>query len=106
MSVFFTDTIILIDTRTDENGVKEEYEHAPLSARVEDFNKLITDSRGQETLADMIIFADFSFMSQYTDRVKIITKGGIAYNQPNKKFLIKKTPLIHNFTAHHKEIYV
>ena len=106
MSVFYTDEIVLIDVITDENGVKTEYESAPQIARVEDFNKLVTDNRGQEVMADMIIFTSTALMTQYTDKIKILKKSGNDFDQPNKKWLIKKKPNLHLFSAHHKEIYV
>ena len=106
MSVFFTDEIILIDVRTDENGVKTEYESAPQEARVEDFNSLVTDNRGQEVMADMVIFTSTEFITEFTDKLKILKKGGEDFYQPDKKWLIKKHPLIHGFSKHHKEIYI
>lgn len=106
MSIFYIDSIVLIDIKTDEDGVKTEYESIPVKARVEDFNQLITDDRGQETRADMIIFTETTLLTEFTDKVKILKKAGADFYDPNKKWLIKKHPTIHGFSAHHKEIYV
>jgi lipid A disaccharide synthetase len=106
MSVFFTDQIVLIDVTTDENNVKEEYESAPQIARVEDFNQLITDSRGQEVKANMVIFTNTTLLTKYTDKIRILKKSGEDFDQSDKKWLIKKKPNLHLFSAHHKEIYI
>jgi hypothetical protein len=106
MSVFFTDEIIIVNYTTDDWGVKTSHQSAPIAARVEDYNRLITDNRGQEVLAEMVIFCDTSRDITYEDFIIVTKKGGQAFNQPNTEYKIKKCPLIHGFSSHHKEIYI
>ena len=106
MSILYTDQIVIVNYTTDDWGVKTKHESAPINARVEDFNNLITDDRGQEVLADMIIFCKTALNVNYGDYVKILIKGGEEFNQPDKEWLIKKRPDIHGFSKHHKEIYI
>jgi hypothetical protein len=106
MSLFFTDKIKIVTITTDDNGVVTETEGTAIPARVEDFNDLIIDSRGQETFAEMIIFFDPSFNISNADKIIITKKYGQAYPESTKKWKVKKSPVVHGFNAHHREIYI
>lgn len=106
MSIFYMDEIIIVNYTTDDNGVKTTHESEPISARVEDFNNLITDDRGQEVMADMLIFCETDINVTHEDYIKVTRKGGQSFYDPDYEWKVKKCPNIHNFKTHHKEIYI
>ena len=103
---YMTDKIIIVDVSVDEWGKTTEIESAQIDARVEDYNRLILDKNGMEVLGDMLIMLNSDISLKYNDKIKIKTKCGVVYEQPDKKFQIKKISKIQGFTAIHKEVYV
>jgi hypothetical protein len=106
VSVFFQDKIIIVSVEIDDNGVVTETQSDEINARVEDYNKLIIDSKGQETLAAMIIFLDPEHVVNNEDKIIVVNKDGVTYPYSTKKWKIKKSPVIHGFNAHHRELYL
>lgn len=106
MSLFFTGSIKIISVSKDVNGVITETVGSEINARVEDFNRLIINQRGQENLAEMIIYIDKKYSIKIDDKIMVITKEGNAYFNPLKKWKIIKLANIGGFKLHHIEAYV
>jgi hypothetical protein len=105
-SDYYTDVIKYIDITTNEYGGKTETE-TQVNCRVEDFNEIINDATGSEVMADMIVFTDVAdFNPSFGDYLMIITKAGRAYEQPNKKWQVKKKSITHGFDESHIEVYI
>lgn len=87
---YLTDRIVLVAVTHNEWGVITETELPEERARVEDINKLILDGDGKEVVGDMRIFLKDDSSIDYGYKIKIKKKNGIAFDQPDKQFQIKK----------------
>lgn len=103
--IFYTDLIDIINITYDGNGVSTKNIITDVPARVEDFNKLIINDKGQEVFAEMIVFLKASY--NITEESKIIIKKKAKNNYSNtKEWKVKKTPVVHAFSYHHREVYL
>lgn len=103
---FLIDEIEIVSRSMDEDGVETNSSQTGISARVEDYNKMIRDKNGQEVVGEMLIITESDEDIEYEDQIKITKKNGITYDRPNKKWAIKKMENVAGFTASHKEIYI
>jgi hypothetical protein len=87
---YFTDQVVVVSVTVNQWGVITEADNAQEAARVEDYNRLILDSNGKEVMGNILIFLDKNSTIKTGDKIKLKTKNGIAYEQPDKKFQIKK----------------
>lgn len=106
MSVYYTDEIRVIKVSIDDNGVTTDTDIGLIKARVDDFNELIINEKGQETYSEMVVFVSAGIDISNSDKIIITKKNGQAYSDPTKKWKVKKSPVIHNFQGHHREIYL
>jgi hypothetical protein len=106
ISSYFTDVIRTITVSTDINGVKTQTESADLNCRVEDINELIKDDKGQEVMGDMCIFLKDTITLNFGDKIIIKKKSGTTYNQPNKKFVVKKRSIRAMFNSKYLEVII
>jgi hypothetical protein len=106
MRALYMDEITIENITYDSDGVDTTITITDVPARVEDFNKLIVDSKGQEVFGEMIIFIDPSYSISEESKVLIVKKYGQAYSNPTKKWKVLKAPILHMFKAHHREIYI
>lgn len=105
IDIYLTDTIDILNVVTDINGVPTTTTISGVKARVEDYGKLVTDRDGKEVMGDMCIILGDRQLS-YHDKVKIKTKNGVAYEQPNKEFLPKQITTWNNFITQQTEVIV
>jgi hypothetical protein len=103
---YLTDIIRIIRIDTDKWGKITKTESSNIKCRVEDMNKLVTDSTGQEVYGEMEILFDYAETVEYADKIKIIKKNGINYQQPDKEWLIKKISQVAMFKAQYKYLVV
>lgn len=86
---YMTDTISIITVSYDINGVRTETT-TTARARVEDYNGIVNNEQGNEVVGNMKIAMKNSETLTYNDYIKVLTKGGVAYQQPSKEWQIKK----------------
>lgn len=103
---YFIDKIVIVSITEDKWSVKTESLSSELDSRVEDSNRLLLNKDGQEVMGDMLVFLDKDTTLKYDDKIIIKTKGGVAYEQPDKRFIIKKIALMQGFTGSHLEVDV
>lgn len=103
---YTTDLIKIITTEYDEFGAITESESDNINARIEDTNELIRDVNGKEIKANMVIIFDYDKEIKYQDKSKIVKKNGNEYNQPDKKWEIKKKESLGMFAKTHYEVYI
>lgn len=90
MKLYLTDNVIIIRTENDEWGVITEVSSPNTPARVEDTNTLILDANGKEVVGNMLVILDSNIKITYGDKIMIKNKNGEVFDQPDKKFQIKK----------------
>jgi len=103
---YLTDTIDIISTAVDEWNIETQSELNGRAARVEDYNKLIKDRNGKEVIANMHIIAHSSEVLKYESKIRIRTKNGVAYDRPNKEWVILKMGRAAGFSPSHWEIWL
>ena len=103
---YFTDTIVIVSTVFSEWGIITETEGDEEAARVEDFNDYVMDTNGKEVFSSMTIFLKKDSTVKPGDKIKIKTKNGIAFNQPDKLFQIKRMSAFGMFKKKYIEINV
>ena len=106
VEIFLIDEVVRKRRIFDENGVPEDITSPKIKARVEDYNKMIRDYKGQEMMGQMLIIVKPGEDFTYEDLILIKKKNGVAYPQPNKEFAIKKIENAAGFFASQKEIYL
>ena len=105
-SAYLIDTITIIHRSYDINGVPTSSETNNVSARVEDYNRMLRNQEGNEVMGDMLIFLESNVSILYTDFIKIEKKNGVAFELDDKEFAIKRIDNTAGFSASHKEVYV
>ncbi len=106
IDLYFIDKIVILKVTEDKYGVRTESPTEEIDARVEDWNKLVTDKNGNEVMANMLVFFNDGVDLDYQDKIILKTKGGVATLQPDKKFLIKSIGLVDGFERSHYEVYL
>lgn len=106
ISSYLVDSITIVHRTYDINGVPNNSETNNISARVEDYNKMIRDQNGQEVMGSMLVIIESDITISYNDFIKIEKKNGIAYELDDKEFAIKKIENAAGFSASHKEVYL
>lgn len=104
--MLYTDRISIIPTSQDEWGKITEGASVETKARIEDFNDLIKDQNGVEVMPQMLIILPKNVTIKYAYFVKVVSKQGIAFEQPDKKFSIKKIFHAGMHKPHHIEVYL
>jgi hypothetical protein len=94
--IYFTDQIKIIDSGRDEWGVSDESTQT-VSARVDDYQKVILDNMGKEVYGESIIHIDGSISLEYNNTIQILKRNGSAVQNPDKRYSIKKMSGLHTF---------
>ena len=89
MKIYLTDEVVLVAVIKNEWGVETDTDLAPEPARVEDKNQIVLNSKGEEVTSNMTVFLNKNSTADYGYKIKIKKKNGIAFDQPDKKFMIK-----------------
>ena len=90
ISNYLTDRLVIVDIKVDDWGVVTETEGDEIIARIEDENILVLNQFGKEVAGNMRIFLDKGQTIKYNDKIKIKKKNEIAYDQPDKKFVLHR----------------
>lgn len=106
LSLYYTDIIKIINTKTDKYGAITEAESEDIGARVEDYNRLTLNVNGQEVFGSILIMTDPAVNVTYGDKIRIIKKNGSDYELKDKKFEIKVIYDAAGFWKIYKEIIV
>jgi hypothetical protein len=106
IGAYLTDSIKIVDTKTDKYGSITTTESAEIPARIEDDNKLLLDSNGKEVVSSAMIIIQSDQIIKYDDKIKIVKKMGESYNLSSKLFQIKKLSKFGNFTGQFYEVYI
>jgi hypothetical protein len=102
---YLTDSIVISSNSYDINGARTGSDTA-VSARVEDFNEMINSMTGNEVLANMKVVFKNDVDIAYNDTIKIVTKAGNAYQQPDKNWQIKKISKMYMFDEGYTEVVI
>jgi hypothetical protein len=102
---YTTDIIRIITSTYDNDDVETQSESGDIKARVEDTNELIKDVDGKETKGNMSIWLSQRDVS-YLDKVKVKTKLGQTFSQPDKEFIIKKITNLNMFETQYLELII
>lgn len=107
IGIYQTDQVKLVLEAKDKYGGTTQTVGDAITARVEDFNQMITDNEGKEVLGEMLIFLDPNETVTYNHKILIIKKNGVDYQQPSKQFMIKKIAKLGLFgKAKSIEVYI
>jgi hypothetical protein len=106
ISSYFTDIIRIVNVSTDKYGQKTQTESSDIKCRIEDKNELMTDNNGQEVFGEMEVIFGYDENFTYADKIKIIKKAGVDYQQPDKLWLIKKISQQSMFRAQYKYLVI
>lgn len=105
IDIYFTDIINIVSITTNEWGVKTETPSSDIECRIEDLNRLIVNEQGQEVMADILIMMLPQENLKFGDKIIIKKKNGVAYEQPDKKFIVKRKGIMSNFMQQYDEVY-
>lgn len=105
ISNYLTDICDIYSYSIDEWGVKTETIDTDVKCRVEDFNRLIKNDKGQEVLGSMEIIFDSETSIDRNSKIVIKTKSGVNYDL-SKKFEIQKLSSAAMFVKTHIEVIV
>lgn len=103
---YLIDEIDILKKSFDINGVLSTSTQTGIKARVEDYNKMIRDKKGQELMGDMLVITKVGEDIKNEDFILIKKKDGNTYYLSNKQFAIKKMENVSGFFGSHKEIYL
>jgi hypothetical protein len=104
--IYFVDEIVLIDIKTDKNGLITETELPAEKAKIFEYNRLIIDANGKEVLAEAKIDLNANSTVKSGWKIKLKKKLKQAYELPDKKFAIKKIQHISGFSQHFIRIFI
>ena len=105
IDIYYTDIIDIESITTDDWGVKTDTTFSDIPCRIEDLNRLIVNDMGQEVMADILIMLDPAQTLNYGDKIIIKKKNGVAYKQPDKKFIVHKQGIMSNLMQQYNEVY-
>lgn len=106
IDIYFTDEIKIRKLNVDINGATTPTTSDAIKARVEDYNKMIRNNKGQEVMGSMVIITNYSEPVDFDDIIIVTKKGGVAYDKPEKEFPIKNLSKQATFMNSHLEIII
>lgn len=106
ISSYMTDKIKLVRQTKDEWGSITDTTTDEIDARVEDQNRLVMDSNGNEVVSNMLVILDNGISVNYEDKILIVKKFGVAYPYATQKWKIKSYGQQGGFSGSYIEVYV
>lgn len=106
IDVYLTDIIKIITVQYDKYGNFSEIESGNIPARVEEYNKLVTNNEGAEVMANSLIMIKSNNDITFGDKIKIIKKNGKDFLLRDKLWTIKNIFNASGFTESYIEVYI
>lgn len=103
---YLTDSITVISTAADINGVITQAAPVTHKARIEDTNVLIKDRNGKEVAANAFLMVEAIANIKYESLIQLKTINGVNSQDPDKKYPIKKLSRAHGFSNSHWEVWL
>lgn len=102
---YLTDTVNIITYSYDEWGnISSTSTQSSVAAQIQDVNKLVKTKEGKEVMAHTEIFLDGNIDITYTDRLQLVSRNGVAYDNSTKQFDILSLAKPHGFTNQFWEV--
>ena len=104
---YCVDLIDIIDSALDDyGGVTGTSTQQNVKCKIEDYGKIILNSKGQEVIAETIIFVPGTYTVQFKSRIKLKKRAGVTFQNADKEYAIKKLNRPHGFGLSGWEIYL
>lgn len=105
ISNYCTDIIKIVFTSYNSKGVLTTTDSDEIVARIEDINEIVKDVDGKEQKASILFIFEYDNTISKLDKIKIISKYGDAYEDPDYEFEIYKLEKTGMFSGTHYEVY-
>lgn len=112
IGIYSIDEVVIRYEFTDQWGGKTWTTTVPISARVEDSNRLLMNKNGEEVIGSMLIMIDKreltskSIVLKYDDKILIKKRNGIDFEFKDKEWKLITITEIFNFGSVYLELYV
>ena len=100
------DKVNIVSYAYDEWGSSTRSVVSNVDARIEDFNKLVTNEEGKEVFGNSVIFLENGATINYNDRIQLVKRAGEAVVNSSKEFDIIRLGRVHNFSTSHWEVII
>jgi hypothetical protein len=104
--IYLVDRIVLIEVKTDKNGLITETELPEEEAKIFEYNRIIIDNNGKEVLAEAKIDLNKNSLVKSGWKAKLKKKNNQTYELPDKKYAIKKIQHISGWSQHFIRIFI
>lgn len=101
---YFDSTIKIIHIHIDENGKKVETPSSDILCKINSYNKIIVNQKGEEVLGELKIRFSSDNVINYGDYIKIIKHQGDTIT--DKNWMIKKIDPVYDFGKLWTTVYI
>lgn len=101
---YFDSTIKIISIHIDENGKKTETMSSEISCKINAYNKIVVNQKGEEVVGEMKIRFSSDNVIHYGDYIRIISHQGDMV--PIKNWMIKKIDPVYDFEKLWITVYI
>jgi len=106
LDTYLTDEIDIVTTANDEWGVLTTSTVTGVKARIEDENRVVKNQLGVDVASNCYLMVDPAAVINYTSKIMLKKRNGVAYEHQNKQRAIMKLGKAHSDILDYWEVYL